>query len=52
VLCGLCSCLGISLVPDPPLTAEYRSTGTPFITLRCFSGEIYREGQVWGHALD
>lgn len=41
-----CSCLGVSLVPDPPLSAEYRSSGTPFITLRCFSGEIYKEGQV------
>lgn len=41
-----CSCLGISLVEDPSITAEYRSTGSPFITLRCFSGEIYRDSRV------
>lgn len=41
-----CSCLGISLVEDPPITAEYRSTGSPFITLRCFSGEVYRDSRV------
>jgi len=41
-----CSCLGISLASDPPATAEYRSTGSPFITLRCFSGEVYRDTRV------
>ena len=41
-----CSCLGISLAADPPAMAEYRSTGSPFITLRCFSGEIYRDSRV------
>jgi hypothetical protein len=41
-----CTCVGISLVRDPPSNAEYRSSNSPFITLRAFSGEIYRDGRV------
>jgi hypothetical protein len=37
-----CTCLGVCLVPDPPATAEYRTSGSPFISLRLFSGEVYR----------
>lgn len=41
-----CTCIGLSTEPEPPTGTDYKSKDSCFLVLRCFNGEVHKEGKV------